>query len=59
MTLFPDVQRKACEEIESIVGKDTLPTYEDSKRLPYVCAVLKEVLRIAPVAPMGGYLYQR
>jgi len=53
MVLNPDVQRRAQDEIDKIVGKDRLPTLADRGRLPYVEAVLKEVYRINPVAPLG------
>ena len=53
MTLFPDIQRQAQEEIDRVIGTDRLPTMEDRARLPFVNAVLKESLRWHPVAPMG------
>jgi Cytochrome P450 len=36
MSLYPDVQKKAQEEIDAVVGHDRLPTFEDRERLPYV-----------------------
>jgi cytochrome P450 len=53
MGLFPDVQRKAQEEIERVVGHNRLPNMADRINLPYINAVVKEVLRWHPVAPMG------
>jgi cytochrome P450 len=53
MALFPDVQRKAQEEIAHVVGQNRLPTVADRANLPYINAVVKEVLRWHPVAPMG------
>jgi cytochrome P450 len=53
MTLFPDVQRQAQEEIDRVLGPDRLPKVADRARLPYIDAVVKEVLRWHPVAPMG------
>lgn len=41
----PDAARKAREELDSVVGQDRLPTFEDEKSLPYVGALIKEVLR--------------
>jgi cytochrome P450 len=52
MTLFPEVQHKAQEEIDQVLG-GRLPTVADRGKLPYVDAVVKEVLRWHPVAPMG------
>jgi cytochrome P450 len=53
MTIYPDVQRKAQEEIDRIVGNDRLPGFNDRENLPYIDAIVKEVLRWHPVAPMG------
>lgn len=53
MTIYPEVQRKAQEEIERVVGPNKLPTFADRERLPYINAIVKEVLRWHPVAPMG------
>ncbi|KAF5314926.1 hypothetical protein D9619_007168 [Psilocybe cf. subviscida] len=49
----PDAQRKAQEEIDRIVGRDRLPTYDDWEALPYTEAILREVLRWRPVLPIG------
>ncbi|EEU37635.1 uncharacterized protein NECHADRAFT_53484 [Fusarium vanettenii 77-13-4] len=53
MSISPDVQRKAQEEIGRVIGKDRLPTLADRPNLPYIDAIVKEVLRWHPVAPMG------
>ena len=53
MTLYPEVQRKAQAEIDKIIGKSRLPDFSDESALPYVQAVLKEVLRWHPVTPLG------
>lgn len=53
MTAFPDTQRMAQEEIDRVVGHDRLPTVSDRLNLPYTEAMVKEVLRWHPVAPMG------
>lgn len=53
MTLYPEVQRKAQEEIDQVVGQDRLPNLSDRDNLPYVDALVKEALRWHPVAPMG------
>jgi cytochrome P450 len=51
MTLFPDVQTKAQAEIDAVVGDERLPTLADRERLPYLCAVIDEILRFALVIP--------
>jgi len=52
MTLFPEAQKKAQEEIDAVVGTDRLPTLADRQRLPYVEALISEVLRWGPVGPI-------
>ena len=53
MLLHPDVVQKAHEEIDRVVGRDRLPTFQDRDNLPYVDCVLKEVLRWNPAAPLS------
>ncbi|KAH9049218.1 cytochrome P450 [Lactarius deliciosus] len=55
MTLYPDVMKKAQVELDAVVGPHRLPTFADWENLPYLNAVLKEVLRWAPVTPFGGH----
>ena len=55
MVLFPDVQQKAQAEIDSVVGTGRLPTFADQPYLPYVNAVVTEVLRWNSVGPLGIY----
>ena len=53
MALHPEVQRKAQEELDQVVGKGRLPDYTDLDSLPYIQALLKELLRWQPVTPLG------
>ncbi|TFK26029.1 OrdA protein [Coprinopsis marcescibilis] len=53
MVLHPDVQKKAQQEVDSVVGPDRLPTQADAADMPYVRAVVSEVLRWNSVAPSG------
>lgn len=53
MVLYPEVQKKAQAEIDSVVGTSRFPTFADRENLPYVDALVKEVLRWHPVGPMG------
>ena len=45
MVNFPELQLKAQEEIDRVVGRSRLPDFSDEADLPYLSAVLKEVLR--------------
>lgn len=53
MVANPEVQVKAREEIDRVVGKDRLPGFQDRDNLPYVEAIVKETLRWQPLAPLG------
>ena len=53
MTLHPEAQRKAQDELDRVVGLDRLPTFEDREQLPYVEALVTEVLRWKPVAQLS------
>ena len=55
MVLHPEVQKKAQAEIDAVVGPDRLPTFADRPNLPYIDALVKEILRWNPVAPMGKF----
>jgi len=54
MLRYPNIQQKAQDELDSVIGRDRLPTFEDRPRLPFIDAVCKEVLRWNPVAPLGA-----
>ncbi|PAV15314.1 cytochrome P450 [Pyrrhoderma noxium] len=45
MILNPEVQRKAQEEVDNVLGKNSLPTFADLPKLKYVDAVKKECMR--------------
>jgi len=54
MVLYPDVQRRAQAEIDSVIGGDRLPTFEDRASLPYIESILRETLRWHPIVPLGN-----
>ncbi|KAF7332959.1 Cytochrome P450 [Mycena venus] len=41
----PEIQMKAHEELDRVVGRERLPTVDDEKNLPYCHAIIKEVER--------------
>jgi len=53
MIAFPEVQRKAQAELDAVVGRNRLPTFADAPHLPYLGAIIKEVLRWRPAVPLG------
>ena len=53
MVRHPEIQEKARQEIDRVIGRDRLPTIVDSDKLPYVSSIFIEVLRICPSVPTG------
>ncbi|OCH93695.1 CyP450 monooxygenase [Obba rivulosa] len=53
MTLYPEVQRRAHEELARIVGPSRLPGFSDRADLLYINALCKECMRWQPVTPLG------
>ena len=53
MILYPEVQRKAQQELDLVLGKDRLPDFSDRESLPYVEALFMECFRWYPQAPLG------
>lgn len=65
MVTHSHVQRRAQEEIDSVVGAGRLPTIEDMASLPYVRGCVKETLRwmpttalLIPHSPLKDDVYQ-
>ncbi|KZT68589.1 cytochrome P450 [Daedalea quercina L-15889] len=53
MLLYPDTQRKAQAELDRVIGNDRLPDFPDERSLPYITAIVQEVLRWRPVTPLA------
>ncbi|TFK21463.1 cytochrome P450 [Coprinopsis marcescibilis] len=52
MVCYPQVQRRAQEELDRVLG-GRLPEVKDEPDLPYISAMVKEVLRWRPATPIG------
>ncbi|KAJ7170769.1 cytochrome P450 [Mycena crocata] len=52
LVAFPEVQRKAQAELDRVVGNDRAPKYDDLEQLPYIKAIVNEVHRWRPNAPI-------
>jgi len=55
MSKHPSIQKYAQEELDAVVGRDRLPSFEDRPNLPYIAALCKELLRFNPPIPAGTY----
>ncbi|KAF6752910.1 O-methylsterigmatocystin oxidoreductase [Ephemerocybe angulata] len=53
MVLSPEIVQKAHKELDKVVAHNRLPNEADRARLPFVEAIVKEVLRFAP-SPNSG-----
>lgn len=55
MSLYPEVQRRAQQEMDELMSSTSrsMPGLDDRGKLPYLNALVKEILRWLPVAPMG------
>ncbi|KAJ7080831.1 cytochrome P450 [Mycena belliarum] len=49
----PEAQKKAQMEIDAVVGNERLPDFGDRESLPYVFALVQEVLRWRNVTPIA------
>lgn len=45
MLNYPNVMRKAQNEIDEVVGRDRIPTFADADSLPYIRVMVRETLR--------------
>lgn len=54
MALYPDKQLKAQQELDSVLGPHRLPTLADMEQLPYMKALVLEVMRWHAVVPLGS-----
>ncbi|KAJ7310003.1 cytochrome P450 [Mycena albidolilacea] len=53
MILYPEVQTAAQQQLDEIVGRGRMPTLADYDHLPYIRAIVREVLRWRTVLPLG------
>lgn len=55
MVIFPEVQQNAQKELDIILGSQRLPDFSDEDSLPYITAIVKELLRwTSPTAVPHG-----
>lgn len=56
MLHYPDVLRKAQGQLDEVIGRERAPTFEDEENLPYIQAIVHEVLRWRSPAPLGNVI---
>lgn len=49
----PEIQAKAQRQLDEVLGHGELPSFQDVQSLPYITALVKEVLRHNPVTPLA------
>ena len=50
----PHCIARAHQELEAVIPPGRGPTFDDEPRLPYIRAIVKEILRVKPVASIGS-----
>ena len=53
MVLHPDIQKKARADIAAVITPGTLPAFDDEPSLPYISAIVLEVMRWRLALPYG------
>jgi cytochrome P450 len=53
MVTHPEVQKRAQAELDTVVGRSRIPAPTDAPSLPYIHAIVKEVLRWRPPLPLA------
>ena len=53
MALSPEVQKRAQAELDTVIGANRLPLLSDRNSLPYVEALVMEIHRWNPIAPLA------
>ncbi|GAB1526973.1 hypothetical protein RhiTH_010147 [Rhizoctonia solani] len=52
VSLHPEAAKLAQAEIDTIIGRERLPELKDRENMPYTDALIQEVIRLCPVAPL-------
>jgi cytochrome P450 len=48
MVLHPEIQEKAQQELDAVIGSNRLPDFSDRPALVYIEHIVQEVYRCAP-----------
>ncbi|XP_030074571.1 cytochrome P450 2F2 isoform X1 [Microcaecilia unicolor] len=50
---YPEIAEKMQKEIDSVVGRDRSPSLDDRSQMPFIEAVINEIMRFADVIPLS------
>jgi len=53
LTNNPEIQSRLQKEMDGVLGHDRQPLLDDEPKLPYLQAVILEILRHSSVSPLG------
>ncbi|KAF5536033.1 cytochrome p450 [Fusarium mexicanum] len=53
MVLHPEIQDKAQQELDAVIGSNRLPDFSDRPALVYIEHIVQEIYRWSPLAPLG------
>ncbi|THC92452.1 hypothetical protein EYZ11_008094 [Aspergillus tanneri] len=53
LATFPEAQAAAHDEVTRVLGNNRMATLDDEPNMPYIRALIKETLRLCPVATTG------
>jgi len=54
IVINPEAMKKAQEELDRVVGRGELPGFSHRGSLPYIDALVKEVIRWSPSLPFSA-----
>ncbi|KAH8102242.1 cytochrome P450 [Cristinia sonorae] len=55
MVLHPEARKRAQVELDTVIGKDRLPNFDDQPNLPFLTAIVRETIRWHPPTPLGTF----
>ncbi|KAJ9096005.1 hypothetical protein QFC21_005369 [Naganishia friedmannii] len=53
--VYPDAQRRVQDELDRVIGRERLPTFDDQEDLPVTWAFIRETYRWRPVSSGGEH----
>ena len=53
MIQHPEMMQRAREELDSVVGQGRLPDFGDRPTLPFIDALMSELIRWTSAVPLG------